>query len=144
MQNLQQLVSSIGAHVARNIVQEQIIYPRTDKFVADNGILELDFDGSLLEVIQRIESNIELKAIDAIKDSVILLKMMEEFKESVLLDQADYNLIYKGGYDVLELRNTLKVVARYTSNLTLLGLNLFGILKQQEVVAFIGLKPRLR
>jgi hypothetical protein len=144
MQNLQQLVSSIGAHVARNIVQVQIIYPRTDKFVADNGILELDFDGSLLEVIQRIESNIELKAIDAIKDSVILLKMMEEFKESVLLDQADYNLIYKGGYDVLELRNTLKVVDRYTSNLTLLGLNLFGILKQQEVVAFIGLKPRLR
>lgn len=104
-QNLQQLVSSIGAHVARNIVQAQILYPRTDKLVADNGILELDFDGTLLEVIQRIENNIELKAIDAVKDSVILLKMIEEFKESVLLDQADYILIYKGGVDVLKLRN---------------------------------------
>jgi hypothetical protein len=30
---------------------------------------------------------------------------MEEFKEAVLLDQADYALIYKGGFDVLKLRN---------------------------------------
>jgi hypothetical protein len=31
--------------------------------------------------------------------------MMEEFKEAVLLYQADYVLIYKGGFDVLKLRN---------------------------------------
>ena len=104
-QNLQQLISTIGTHVARNIVQEQIVYPRTDKLSSDSGIVEVDFDGTLLEVIQKIENNIELKAIDAVKDSEILLKMMEEFKEAILLDQADYVLIYKGGFDVLKLRN---------------------------------------
>ena len=73
--------------------------------MADNGILELDFNGTLLEVIQKIEKNNELKAIDAVKESVILLKMVEEFKESVLLDQVDYILICKGGFNVLKLRN---------------------------------------
>jgi hypothetical protein len=72
---------------------------------SDTGIVEIDFDGTFLEVIQKIENNIELKGIDAVKDSIILLKMMEEFKEAVLLDQADYVLIYKGGFDVLKLRN---------------------------------------
>ena len=103
--NFQLLVNSSGAHIARNIVQAQIVYPRTVNLTGDKAILELNFDGTLLDVIQNIENSIELKAIDTVKDSIILLKMIEEFKASVLLDQADYLLIYKGGFDVLKLRN---------------------------------------
>jgi hypothetical protein len=50
-QNLQQLISSIGTHVARKIVQEQILHPRTDKLSSDTGLVEVDFDGTLLKVI---------------------------------------------------------------------------------------------
>ena len=92
--NFQLLVNSSGSHIARNIVQAQIVYPRTVNLTGDKAILELNFDGTLLDVIQNIENSIELKAIDTVKDSIILLKMIEEFKASVLLDQADYLLIY--------------------------------------------------
>ena len=107
--NLQELISTIGAHVASNIVQAQIIYPRTDNLSSDTGILELDFDGTLTDVIQEIENSIELKAIDAVMDSVALLRMIEEFKDAVLLDRADYVLIYKGGFGVLKLRNICRL-----------------------------------
>ena len=65
-QNLQQLVSPIGVHVAKNIVQAQILYPHTDKLLLDNGMLEIDFNGTFLTVIPMIESLITLKANDAV------------------------------------------------------------------------------
>ena len=79
-QSLQHLVSSIGTQIAKNIVQTQILYPRTDEQLLDNEVLELDLDSTLVEVIQEIQDNIELRAIDAVKDSIVLSKMMEEFK----------------------------------------------------------------
>lgn len=84
--SLQQLVSSIGTHVAKDIVQAQILYPRTEKLLSNDGMFEFNFYGTFLEVIQVIESITKLKAIDAVKDSLVLIKMMEEFKGSLFLD----------------------------------------------------------
>jgi hypothetical protein len=87
-QSLQQMVSSVGTHVAKNIVHAQILYPRSDKLLLDNRMLELDFDGTLHKVIIIVENIKNLTAIDAVKDSIVLLKMMEEFQGSPLLNQA--------------------------------------------------------
>jgi hypothetical protein len=59
-------------------------------------------------VIRFIEADIGLKAIDAVKDSVVLLKLLNEFKESILLSQADYLLIYKAEFDIIKLENSAK------------------------------------
>ena len=67
------------------------------------------FDAATLsDVIRFIEADIGLKAIDAVKDSVVLLKLLNEFKESILLSQADYLLIYKAGFDIIKLENSAK------------------------------------
>ena len=103
-----ELLASVGSQIAKNIIQSQIVYPRTLSLGSDKAMIQLPFDGTLLPAIQKIENSIELKAIDAVKDSVTVLKLIEEFKNSLLLEQADYVVIYKGGFDVVKLENAQK------------------------------------
>jgi hypothetical protein len=103
-QTIKQLVENVGIHVALNIIQSHVVYPRTDE-LKDTGVYESEYSKSLTEVCKQIEQSIELKAIDAVKDSLIILSMIEEFKDDVLLAQADMLVIYKGGFDILKLRN---------------------------------------
>ena len=107
-ETFQQLLSSVGSNIAKNIIMAQIVYPKTVGLSTDKAMIELTYDGTLLPAIQTIENSIELKAIDAITDSVLVLKLVEEFKNSVLLDRADFVFIYKGGFDVVKLKNDQK------------------------------------
>ena len=104
-----ELLASVGSRIAKNIIQSQIVYPRTLSLGSDKAMIQLQFDGTLLPAIQQLENSIELKAIDAVKDySVTVLKRIEEFKNSLFLEQADYVVVYKGGFDVVKLENAQK------------------------------------
>ena len=71
--------------------------------------LFFEFDtATLTDVIRFIEADIGLKATDDVKDSVVLLKLSYEFKESILLSQADYLLIYNAGF-VIKLETELRI-----------------------------------
>ena len=105
-ESLKTLLNTVGSHVARNIIQSHIVYPKTEN-LSDKAILETEFENSLNDAITFIEKSINLKAIDAIKDAFEVLCMMEEFKESIMIDQADYIVIYKGGFNIIKLKNSL-------------------------------------
>lgn len=107
-ESLKYLISKAGHTAARNIIESQIVYPRTANLAADKAILMLEFNGTLKSVVSDIENNIDLRAVDAVKDCLQVLKLVEEFKETILLDQADFFVIYKGGFDVLKLQNMKK------------------------------------
>lgn len=100
------LVKTVGDTVARNIVQSQVVYPKT-KSLQDNALHMADYSAKegLKLVIDSIEASIELKAVDAIRDAVDILKLMDEFRDPIMLAQADYIVIYKGGFDILKLKN---------------------------------------
>jgi hypothetical protein len=98
------LLKMVGNDVAKNIILSQIVYPKTES-IKDKSITQKNYNGTLLNAIQEIEADINLKAIDAVADAVEVLRLMEEFKESILLNQADCVVIYKGGFDIVMLTN---------------------------------------
>ena len=109
MEDLKFLVKTTGNHIARTVVESHIVYPKTSSIDNQRAIFSSVFDAATLsDVIRFIEADIGLKAIDAVKDSVVLLKLLNEFKESILLSQADYLLIYKAGFDIIKLENSAK------------------------------------
>lgn len=104
--DLKTLIKAAGNHITRMIVESHVVYPRTSTVNLDKSmIIEKYSADNLHEIVAKIESNINLKAIDAIKDAVVILKLLTEFKESLLVDQADNILIYKGGFDIIRLEN---------------------------------------
>eukprot|EP01036_Dinobryon_divergens_P024970 gene24970-33469_t len=110
MEDLNFLVKTTGNHIARTVVESNIVYPKTSSIDNQRAIFSSVFDAATLsDVIRFIEADIGLKAIDAVKDSVVLLKLLNEFKESILLSQADYLLIYKAGFDIIKLENSAKL-----------------------------------
>ena len=105
--NLKGLIETAGNHVARMVIESHVMYPRTSNLKNEHAIFSAEFsEKTLLETISGVENNIQLKAIDAVKDAVQILKLINEFKSSILLRQADYLVIYKGGFDVLSLKNS--------------------------------------
>lgn len=104
--SVRELASSLGHHIAKMIVQSQVLYPRTTNIILEKALYTGTFESSLLPVVQELQGSIELHAIDAIADCVEVLKMMDEFRDSILLQRADYVVIYKGGFDVVKLKNT--------------------------------------
>jgi hypothetical protein len=106
-ETVQQLIEHLGPHKAKHIIEAQITYPRTDgdNVCSEKAMVEFAFDGTLYHVIQTMEYSPELNTVDAVKDSVSVMKLMEVSKKAILLDQADYVLIYKGGFDVIKLTN---------------------------------------
>ena len=106
MESLTTLVKNLGHHTARTIIESQIVYPRTASIQTDSAMFTGEFGNSLLEAIKQIQNDIELKAVDAVKDdAVVVLSMMEEFKDSLLISKADFVVVYKGGFDVVKLIN---------------------------------------
>jgi hypothetical protein len=76
--------------------------------LSDKAVVTLEYSKSSPSTmaIKELHSKIELQAIDAVKDAVEVLTLIEEFKESLLVDQADTIVIYKGGFDVIMLKNS--------------------------------------
>lgn len=105
MDSLYNLIKEIGHDTARSIVESQIVYPRTIGLQNDKALYSGEFDETLTDVITKIQNSIELKAVDAVKDAVSILKLVEEFKHSILLSNADLVVVYKGGFDILRLEN---------------------------------------
>lgn len=105
MESIHNLISLAGVNVARNILESQVVYPKTVNLQLEKSMLNLTFNGNLKSVIMAIETDIDLKAVDCLKDCVEILKLVEEFKDSVLLSRADFLVIYKGGMDVVKLEN---------------------------------------
>jgi hypothetical protein len=104
---MRQLVSQVGPHITRNIIQAQVVYPKTAS-LSDKAVVTLEYSKSSPSTmaIKELHSKIELQAIDAVKDAVEVLTLIEEFKESLLVDQADTIVIYKGGFNVIKLKNS--------------------------------------
>lgn len=100
VESLKLLISRAGHTAARNVIESQLVYPKTESIIDAKAILNSSFNGSLKSVVLEIQSNIELRALDAVKDCLPVLNLVEEFKESVLLDRADYLVTYKGGFDI--------------------------------------------
>ena len=59
-------------------------------------------------MIRSIETDIRSKAIDDIEDALVLLKILNELKETILLSQADYIIIYKAGFNIIKLENSAR------------------------------------
>lgn len=107
-EDLRTLVKAAGNHIARTVVESHVVYPRTSSINVEKAIYSGEFDpDNLREALEKIELQINLKAIDAVKDSLVILKLIFEFKESLMLRQADYVVIYKAGFDIILLKNQL-------------------------------------
>lgn len=106
MDSLRYLSEKVGNDIARTVIESQVVYPKTKNYLEDEkAIVTKDFEDTLKVVIQEIQTSIDIKAVDAIKDAVTILERVEECKDSVLLSRADYLVVYKGGFDILRLRN---------------------------------------
>ena len=107
IESVRELANSLGHHVAKMVVQNQVVYPKTTNINLEKALYSGSFESSLLLVVQELQNSIELQAIDAIADCMEVLKMMDEFQDSILLRQADYVIISKGGFEVVMLKNNL-------------------------------------
>ena len=105
--DLRTLVRAAGNRVARTIVESQVVYPRTSSICLDKAIVfEKYTPGGLREVVTKLELNVDnVKAAHAVKDAVVILKLLVELKDSLLVNQADNILVYKGGFDIVRLQN---------------------------------------
>lgn len=105
MDSIAVLIKELGQVTARTIVESHVVYPKTSNLQADKALYSGTYEDSLTSSIREIQESIELKAVDAIKDAVSLLILMEEFKSSVMLTNADMVVVYKGGFDIIQLVN---------------------------------------
>ena len=106
--DLKTLVKTAGDHIAGTIVESHVVYPRTSSICLDKAIIfEKYTPSSLQEVVTKIERNTitNVKAVHAVKDAVVILKLLMELKDSLLVDRADNIMIYKGGFDIVRLQN---------------------------------------
>lgn len=98
------LLTAAGEYIARKVVQSHVVYPRTEN-LRDKALHNGVFSKDLKEAISAIESSIELRAIDTVSEAVAILSLLDEYKHVVLINQADYIVIYNGGFDVIKLKN---------------------------------------
>ncbi len=65
MESIEVLVKELGQSAACNIVELNLIYPKTANLHSDKCLYTAFFEASLLESIREILGSIELKALDA-------------------------------------------------------------------------------
>jgi hypothetical protein len=123
--NVASLVNKLGHGMAKEIIQAQVVYPRTSSLEKKTkAVIVKSYNSTLKHPIEQLRKEVELKvhdarhsylshlsclqAIDALADAVQILELMEEFKGELLLEQVDRIVIYKGGFDVICLTNEAK------------------------------------
>jgi len=91
-----------------------LTFCKTSNLNSIQTIKTLKYNEGLFFTIRDIQRSIELKAIDAISETVEVLKELNEYENSIYLDNADYIYIYKGGIDILKLENLKKPETGYS------------------------------
>ena len=105
MESIEHLIKALGRSTARNIVESQIVYPKTNTLQTDQALYNGEYNGTLAPCILNIQDSIDYKAGNPMKDSISLLILIEEIKHSALLFRADMVVVCKRGFHMIRLVN---------------------------------------
>jgi len=85
------------------VLKSLVTYPRTESIEKDKPLLVILIKTveDLLDSKKEIMQAIELKALDGIRDILLVIDSLARVKDDILLFNADYVQIYKGGFDLL-------------------------------------------
>ena len=106
--DLKTLISIVGDQDVRITLESKIMLSSTSRLdvYKDKNIQDFEFNGStLLPVITIIEKSFDYIWNASIKDAVEILKLMEKYKDSVLMKRADYIVVFQSGFTILRFRN---------------------------------------
>jgi len=110
MKSISQLVDLLGKdHLINNV--ERIINIKYKKCSEDEqenppkAIFETDYENNLDSTIKTVNNSIELKAVDHIYVCSLVLELLNPNYKQLLLEKADYILIQRGKYPILQIIN---------------------------------------
>ena len=102
--HLKALLKAVDHRIAKETLESHVKYLLTSECVLlDKPLVYAKYNAQNLEVLL---PNLKMSALD--DDARVILDCLRAFKESILAAQADYILIYKGGFNTLRLENDEK------------------------------------
>lgn len=110
MPSIPELVNTIGKdYLIKNV--ERVINIKYKKCSEDEqenppkSIFEINYENNLDNIIDTVNNSIELKAVDHIYVCSLILELLNPNYKQLLLDKADYILIQKGKFPLLQIIN---------------------------------------
>jgi len=89
-----------------NNIEKYISYNKNCESIKNKIFLyTINYDSNLNEVIKNVSQNIGLKAVYCLDDCISVLHLLNVSYYNLLIDQADYVCIYRGGVGILKLKN---------------------------------------
>ncbi len=128
MRTLSQLIEEVGHLASKRMLNSHISYPSTKEIEERGALLSTEYcvDSTsnsnsrssrigLDKLINEIKGSIQLKAIDAISDTVAVLSLLYELQDSILLFRADFIVIQFDRCTLIKLRNEFNSPSLLTS-----------------------------
>jgi len=115
MDQLATLISKSTRQIRNDVMCSIVVFPKTSSLDPDNTVLwvtscdgHVDYDN----LIRDVETQPEMIAVGARDDLKLLFKVLKEVHETLALDQFDSINVYRGGVDLVRIKNTTRTVNR--------------------------------
>jgi hypothetical protein len=104
------LFKQVTNDIKRDLLCSCIVFPKTSSLKEDKPLQVYDWDGKekgldIKGFIDRVNNDPEYVAVSARNDLVLVLEVLNDVKEELLLDKMDSIQIYRGGVDLLLIKN---------------------------------------
>jgi hypothetical protein len=112
IKSLDQLSKVINPNDFLKLIESQIKYPKTSDIDTTTDCIQTSFDCSnnsaLNTLLAELKININLKYFGLTDDIIFTVKNLFNYKDTILLSQADYLIIEKNNFCLLRLENSSK------------------------------------
>ena len=108
---LSSLFKQVGNDTKRDVLCGCVVFPKTSSLKEDKPLQIYDWDGKdsldFKAFIDKVNKDPEFVAVSARNDLILILDVLNEVKDELLLEKMDSIQIYRGGVDLLAIKNTV-------------------------------------
>jgi len=107
--SLSSLINRVAVEIRRDILCSGVVFPRTSSLREDKPLITIGYKSILdiEKILDQVRNEPEFIAVSAKNDLVLILEVLKEVKEELLLEKMDSIQIYRGGVDLLLIKNEM-------------------------------------